>query len=149
MQLTSSAFNHNSFIPEKYTCDGLDINPPLSISDTPKNTQSLLLIIDDPDSPAGTFIHWLLWNIDPQTTEILEKSIPNGAIEGLTSWGKIGYGGPCPNVGTHRYFFKIFALDFKINLPSPANVTKILPLIRNHILDQAQLTGKYSKRINL
>ncbi len=107
MKLTSPTFTNNSNLPTKYTCDGQGINPPLVISGVPANAQSLALISDDPDAPIGTFVHWLVWNIDSKITEIKENSIPQGASLGKTSAGTTGYVAPCPPSGTHRYFFKV------------------------------------------
>lgn len=146
MKLTSSAFLHNSEIPSKYTCDGENINPPLGISGVPEGAKSVALISDDPDAPAGTWVHWTLWNISTATAEIPENSAPEGAIEGKTSFGKLGYGGPCPPSGTHRYFFKLYALDTIVNLDSSASKEDVLSAIEGHILDQAELIGTYRRR---
>ena len=143
--LKSSAFEDSSNIPPKYTCDGEDINPPLSISDIPEDAQSLVLIVDDPDAPMGTFCHWTVWNISPQTSEISENSVPESAVEGKTDFGKTGYGGPCPPSGTHRYFFKVFALDAKLNLPAGASKAEIEKAMEGHILGKAELIGLYSR----
>lgn len=132
MKITSSIFKNNDFIPEKYTCDGLSINPPLSITDIPKNTESLALIVEDPDAPGGVFTHWLVPNIDPNITEIPEKF-------------KSDYIGPCPPFGTHRYFFKIFALDTKLDLSPSSTAKDFMLAIENHILANAELVGKYSR----
>lgn len=146
MLITSRVFENGSFLPEKYTCDGENINPPLNISDVPRGVKSLVLVINDPDSPSGTFIHWLVWNIDPNIKEITEDSIPFGSVEGVTSWGKSGYGGPCPFSGTHRYFFKIWALDEKLDLPTSAIVRELLKAMENHILAQGEIMGRYLKK---
>lgn len=145
MLLESPAFKNNEFIPVEYTCAGDNVNPSLQISDVPPNTQSLALIVDDPDAPMGTWTHWTLWNIDPKTVEIKENSIPVGAIQGVTSWGKPGYGGPCPPSGTHRYFFKLFALDTTLNLDSAAQVSDLYSAFQNHIIAQTEFMGKYKK----
>ena len=108
-QITSPVFENNGFIPKKYTCDGADVNPQLLIANVPARTKSLSLIVDDPDAPAGTWVHWVVWNIDPQTLEIKEHSVPNGANQGLNDFSKHNYGGPCPPSGTHRYFFKLYS----------------------------------------
>jgi len=115
-QITSPVFENNGFIPKKYTCDGVDINPQLLIANVPSETKSLALIVDDPDAPAGTWVHWVVWNISPQTHEIKENSVPNGANQGLNDFRKRSYGGPCPPSGTHRYFFKLYALDTILTL---------------------------------
>ncbi|OGL53875.1 hypothetical protein A3K55_01650 [Candidatus Shapirobacteria bacterium RBG_13_44_7] len=145
MLLTSPIFQNNESIPAKYTCDGENINPPLQISGVPQNAQSLALIVDDPDAPVGTWIHWTLWNIDPKTTQIKENSIPFNAIQGVTSFGRPGYGGPCPPSGTHRYLFKLFALDTILNLDSNSGVDDLYSAIQNHTITKTELMGKYSK----
>lgn len=111
MQLSSSAFSEGESIPAKYTCDGENVSPPLEISDIPENAQSLVLIMDDPDAPAGTWVHWVVYGIDPSTTKIEENSNQLAGI-GYNSWNKLEYGGPCPPSGEHRYFFKLYAIDF-------------------------------------
>ena len=136
MKLTSSAFQNNQFIPAKYTCDGEDINPPLTISDVPAQAKSLVLIVDDPDAPGGTFTHWVVANISPTTREIREGTLPEGAIEYGNDFGKLDYGGPCPPSGTHRYFFRLFALD--------TDFTTIASM-QGHILAQAELIGLYQR----
>lgn len=145
MIITSSVFEQNSSIPKIYTCDGENINPPLSISNIPENTKSLALIIEDPDAPSKVWTHWLVWNIDPKTTEITEDSIPSGAIEGTNDFGDIGYGGPCPPSGTHRYTFKLYALDFVSDLASGSDIASLLQEMDGHILQSAELTGIYSR----
>src|SRR6266550_8444606 len=111
MKISSSAFQEGGNIPSKFTCDGADANPPLRVEGAPAEAKSLALIADDPDAPVGLFTHWLVWNIDPKTTEIAENSPPNGAVQGTNDYPNLGYGGPQPPSGTHRYYFKIFALD--------------------------------------
>jgi len=145
MKIESPQFSQNGRIPSKYTCDGEDINPPLKISDVPKSAKSLVLIVDDPDAPMGTWVHWTVWNISPETREIQENSVPEGAVEGITSFGKKGYGGPCPPSGTHRYFFKLYALDTLLNLDSSAEVKDIEQAIEGHILEKAELIGLYQR----
>ncbi|MBI2632847.1 MAG: YbhB/YbcL family Raf kinase inhibitor-like protein [Parcubacteria group bacterium] len=145
MKLTSSVFTDNEKIPSLYTCDGGDYNPQLMISDVPHDTQSLALIVDDPDAPRGVWTHWTLWNIDPRITEIKEKSVPNGATQGITSFGSIGYGGPCPPNGEHRYFFKLYALDTKLDLPSSTNAAQLVKAMEGHILASVELVGLYKR----
>lgn len=145
MKIESFAFEHHQRIPSKYTCDGEDINPPLKISGIPSGAKSLVLIMDDPDAPMGTWVHWTLWNMDPKTTEIAEHSVPQNATEGETSWGRSGYGGPCPPSGTHRYFFKLYALGTKLELLSKTDKTKLEVAMKNHILAHAELMGLYSR----
>lgn len=146
MKLESTAFKHNERIPPKYTCDGANVNPSLKISDVPKNAKSLALIMDDPDAPMGTWVHWTVWNIDPKTSLIAENSVPSKSTEGITSFKSVGYGGPCPPSGTHRYFFKLYALDTTISLQSSADKKKLEDAMRNHILAEAQLIGLYSRK---
>ena len=145
MKITSRAFKHNDSIPAKYTCDGENINPPLQISEVPLATKSLALIIDDPDAPKGTWVHWTIWNIDPKTAEILENSVPAGAMQGLTSWENNGYGGPCPPSGTHRYFFKLYALDMKLELKADTKVQDLEEAMEWHQLASAEFIGLYNR----
>ncbi len=145
MKIASSAFENNQRIPQQYTCDGKNINPPLSVSSVEEKAKSLVLIVEDPDAPMGIWIHWLLWNIDPKQSEIIENSIPEGAVEGMTSFGKHGYGGPCPPGGTHRYFFKLYALDTVLSLSSNSGKNDLLNAMEGHIIDQAELVGIYSR----
>jgi hypothetical protein len=145
MQITSPAFKNNENIPSKYTCDGENINPQLEIYSVPENTKSLALIVDDPDAPRGNWTHWVVWNIDPATKEIAEHSVPAGAIEGKTSYGRPGYKGPCPPDKTHRYYFKIYALDTNIDLPPSADTTNLENAMDGHILASEKLLGIYSR----
>lgn len=146
MEISSPAFENNSQIPSKYTCDGQDINPPLEIKNIPERTQSLVLIVDDPDAPMGTFLHWLVFNINPDASIIDENSIPQGGIQGRNDFGKENYGGPCPPSGTHRYFFKIFALDKKLDLKAGAKLKEVEKAMEGHILDKAELIGIYQRK---
>ena len=146
MKLTSPVFNNNGYIPAKYTCDGENINPPLAITGATTIAKSLVLIFDDPDSPFGTWTHWTVWNILPETKDIPENSVPQGSIQGITSFGKPGYGGPCPSSGTHRYFFKLFALDTQFDLKPETKVEVLIKELENHILDKTELMGKYSRK---
>lgn len=146
MKLESSSFENNGFIPEKYTCDGQDISPPLTISDVPENAKSLVLIVDDPDAPMGTWDHWILWNIDPKTKEIKEGETPQGAVEGINSFKKYHYGGPCPPFGTHHYHFKLFALKEKLNLDPNTNKKELEKAMEGLILDEAELIGLYKRK---
>lgn len=145
MKITSSAFSHKGPIPSKYTCDGENINPPLEISDVPPGAKSLALICEDPDAPGGTFVHWVVWNINPQTTEIGEGKVPVGASQGTNDFGRSGYSGPCPPGGTHRYFFQLVALDTTLNLPSGATRQDLEKAMGGHILAQAELVGTYQR----
>lgn len=145
MIIKSKAFENNEKIPAKYTCDGENINPPLEIEGMPQEAQSLVLISDDPDAPAGTWVHWLVWNIDPTTKKIEENSVPSGASEGITSFGRPGYGGPCPPSGTHHYYFKVYALDSKLDLSPAGNIDDLERAMDGHILDKAEIVGLYSR----
>jgi Raf kinase inhibitor-like YbhB/YbcL family protein len=145
MKLTSPAFQHQQRIPAKYTCDGQDINPPLHIAEAPTAAESLVLIMDDPDAPKGTWVHWTVWNMDPRTSEIPENSAPPGAAQGMTGFRRPGYGGPCPPSGTHRYFFKLYALDTKLNLPASTDKAALEEAMEGHVLAHAELVGLYSR----
>jgi Raf kinase inhibitor-like YbhB/YbcL family protein len=129
----------------RYTCDGKGVNPPLRISNIPGETESLVLIVDDPDAPAGAFTHWLVWNISSSTNYIEEDSVPEGAIEGSNDGGGIAYYPPCPPSGTHRYFFKIYALDKSLDLEMGTERSILEQAINEHVLDQAELIGLYSR----
>jgi Raf kinase inhibitor-like YbhB/YbcL family protein len=146
MKITSSAFGHNTLIPSKYTCEGRNINPPMAIKDIPAGTKSLALIVDDPDAPMKTWVHWTAWNINSDTSEIAENSIPAGCVEGTTSFGRTGYGGPCPPSGTHRYFFKIFALDAELDLKPGAHTANLIAAMKEHIIDEDEFIGLYKKK---
>lgn len=141
LQLSSPAFTAGESIPEKYTCDGEDINPPLEIGDFPENTQSLVLIVNDPDAPNGDWLHWLVWDI-PLIHTIEENSVPG--IVGLNDFRNSNYGGPCPPMGTHRYFFRIYALDTKLNLREGSTKEEVLQQMENRILGTGELMGLYS-----
>jgi Raf kinase inhibitor-like YbhB/YbcL family protein len=144
-KITSQAFSNNSYIPKQCTCEGEDISPPLTIVETPTNTKSLVLIVDDPDAPMGTWVHWVVFNINPTTKEIKENSIPQGSTLGKNDFGKLEYGGPCPPSGTHRYFFKIYALDTSLNLPEGTTKAEVEKAIEGHVLDRGELMGLYKK----
>lgn len=147
MKLTSTAFENQKEIPEKYSCQGENTNPPLTISGVPETSKSLALIIDDPDAPSGTWSHWTLWNIPPTTTEIPESwVIPDSIIEGMTSFGEQTYDGPCPPNGSHRYFFKIFALDQELELDKATTAEELEQAMKGHVLDSATLMGTYQKK---
>lgn len=141
MKLISPAFTDGSVIPEKFTCKGANISPPLELSEAPAETKSLVLILEDPDAAFQTWDHWLLWNIAPGTLSIQENSTPAGAISGTTSFGTQKYGGPCPATGTHHYIFKLTALDTTLTLPPEARRSDLEAVIKGHVLGQAQLTG--------
>ena len=144
MKITSSAFQEGGDIPSKFSREGGNVNPPLRVEGTPANAKSLVLIVDDPDAPVGLFTHWLVWNIDPKTTEIPEKGVPKGAVEGTNDYPNLGYGGPQPPSGTHRYYFKIFALDQTLDLPSGAKRQELDKAMNGHIIAQGQSMGRYT-----
>jgi hypothetical protein len=143
MVITSAVFENKGFIPSRYTCDGANVNPPLSIEGTPEGTQSLVLIVDDPDAPMGTWDHWIVWNISP-TEKIEENSVPG--TEGLNSFNKHSYGGPCPPSGTHRYFFKVYALDTKLVLGPNSRKKDVEKAMKGHILAEGEIIGRYKRR---
>ncbi|MBS3096895.1 YbhB/YbcL family Raf kinase inhibitor-like protein [Candidatus Woesearchaeota archaeon] len=145
MKLTSTAFAHNSTMPSEFTCDGQDLSPPLTISDVPSNAKSLVLIMDDPDAPVGIWDHWVVFNIPPSTKEIPKGTEPKGTA-GKNSWGRTGYGGPCPPSGTHRYFFKLYALDSELNLPEGSAKKELEMTMQGHILAKAELMGNYKRK---
>ena len=140
--ITSSAFENNSRIPKKHTCDGKDVNPPLHIEGVPKKTKSLVLIVDDPDAPMGTWEHWNMWNIPP-TNKIKEDSVVG--VEGINDFAKHSYGGPCPPSGVHRYFFKVYALDVQLSLRVHSSKKDIVKAIVGHVLAKGELVGLYSR----
>ncbi len=151
IKVTSSAFQDGGMIPAKYTCDGQDVSPPLAWQDVPEGSKSLALINDDPDAPMGTWVHWVMYNIPPETSQLpenvpLDKVLPNGAKQGMTDFRRVGYGGPCPPSGTHRYFFKIYALDVQPDLDAGATKKELLVAMEGHILAEGQLIGKYKRR---
>ena len=145
IRVTSTAFESGAAIPQKYTCDGNNVNPSLKIESVPDKAHSLALIIDDPDSPAGTWDHWLVWSIEPKIGEIVENSIPKNAVNGTNSFGNLGYGGPCPGSGTHRYFFKVFALDTKMSISQGSRRAALEDAMAGHIIDQGELMGSYTR----
>ena len=140
--ITSSAFEQDKLIPRKYTCDGDDVNPPLIVEEIPEETKSLVLIMDDPDAPMGTWDHWIVWNIPP-TKNIEENRVPG--IEGLNDFRKHAYGGPCPPSGTHRYFFKIYALDTELALNPNSRKNDVEKAMEGHTLAKGELMGRYRR----
>jgi hypothetical protein len=143
MKLTSPAFADSKPIPSEYTCDGADRIPPLQIDGIPANAKSLALVMDDPDAPMGTWDHWIVWNIQPATKRI--DAQPQG-IAGKNSWGRTNYGGPCPPSGTHRYYFKLYALDAMLDLPAGSNKASLLQAMKGHLVAEATLMGTYQRR---
>jgi len=148
--LKSAAFSEGGWIPEKYTCDGDNVSPPLEWSGLPAGTASLALICDDPDAPMGTWVHWVVFNIPPETDGLPEnvppeRELKQGGLQGINDFRKIGYGGPCPPGGTHRYSFKLYALDCRLDLPAGITKAQLMAAMEGHILDQAVLMGRYSR----
>ena len=146
MSLSSPAFAAGQPIPARFTINGSDVSPPLEIAGAPEGTKSFLLIVDDPDAPMGTWVHWVVWNIPAGTRQIPEGEPPAGAVEGRNSWGRTSYGGPAPPSGTHRYFFKLYALDTMLELPRTAAKADVLKVIEGHVLARAELMGTYTHR---
>ena len=152
MTITSSAFAQNGSIPKQYTCEGKDISPPLAWSGAPANAKSLVLIVDDPDAPDPaaprmTWVHWVLYNLPATSTGLPEavKALPAGTLEGLNDWQRTGYGGPCPPIGRHRYFHKLYALDSVLPDLGKPTKQKLEQAMKGHIVAQAQLIGTYQK----
>jgi len=133
-------------IPQKFTCDGDDINPALAFEGIPSGAKSLALIMDDPDAPRGIWVHWVVWNIAPETAEIRENSIPAGGKQGMNDFRKRDWGGPCPPSGTHRYFFKLYALDRTLDLGPNTTKSELEAAMKNHIIDQAEMIGLYRRK---
>lgn len=157
MNLTSKAFLHFTDIPNLYTCDGDNQSPPLSWSDIPVGTKSLALIVDDPDAPDPaapkmTWVHWVLYNIPPNSIgldagKLGVPELPAGTLNGLNTWGKTGYGGPCPPIGRHRYFHKLYALDIVLPALQPATKSILEKAMQGHIIAQCELVGYYMKGV--
>lgn len=150
MEIKSSAFGSGEMIPVKYTCDGADFSPPLEWTAGPAGTKSFALICDDPDAPMGTWVHWVVYDIPPTTAMLAEgitreRELTGGGTQGINDFRKIGYGGPCPPGGTHRYFFKLYALDTLLGLKPGITKDQLLKAMKGHILAEAQLMGTYSR----
>lgn len=150
LKLTSTAFEDGGMIPSRYTCDGGDISPPLAWSGVPDGAKSLALVADDPDAPRGTWVHWVIYQIPTSERGLAEnrparETLEEGARQGTNDFRKTGYGGPCPPSGTHRYFFKLYALDAEPNLPSGVSKDQLLKAIEGHILAEGQLMGRYER----
>ena len=151
IKITSSAFEEGGMIPKKYTCDDINVSPPLTWNSIPDGTKSFALICDDPDAPMGTWVHWVLFNLSANIKELPENITPqqileSGAKQGKNDFGNIGYGGPCPPGGTHRYYFKLYGLDAEINLDSGTTKKQLLKAMEGHILAEGQLMGKYNRQ---
>lgn len=150
LDIRSTAFGEGESIPKKYTCDGADVSPPLSWSQPPEGTKSMALICDDPDAPVGTWVHWVLYGLLPNMLKLPEnipddKEVLDGAKHGINDFRKYGYGGPCPPGGTHRYFFKLYAVDTEVALKPGATKSEVLDAIKGHVLAEGQLMGRYSR----
>jgi Raf kinase inhibitor-like YbhB/YbcL family protein len=150
MKLASSAFTEGQAIPRQYTCSGINISPPLEWSGIPKSAKTIAIIADDPDAPAGTWVHWVIYNLPADTMGMIEnlpptEEIKGGGLQGKNDFEKIGYGGPCPPSGTHRYFFKIYALDNELPLQAGAMKADVEKAMSGHVLAQAQLMGTFRK----
>ncbi|MCK5710702.1 MAG: YbhB/YbcL family Raf kinase inhibitor-like protein [Deltaproteobacteria bacterium] len=145
MKITSPAFQHTKEIPSEYTCDGSDVSPELNIEGVSENAKSLVLINDDPDAPGRTWDHWIVFNIPAHVTKIEKGKEPEG-VAGTNGWGRTGYGGPCPPSGTHRYFFKLYALDTDLELEEGSTKEDIEAVMAGHIIESAQLMGTYERK---
>jgi hypothetical protein len=153
MQITSSSFTHQGAIPAKYTCEGADTSPPLAWSGVPPSAKSLVLIVDDPDAPDPkapkmTWVHWVLYDVPSGTSSLAEgasRSLPPGTRDGLNDWRRTGYGGPCPPIGRHRYFFKLYALDTVLPDLGKPSKAELLKAMEGHVVGTAELVGTYQK----
>lgn len=141
-KISSPQFEHKGSIPIKYTCDGEDVNPPLIIDGIPEKAKSLVLIMDDPDAPMGTWVHWVVWNV-PLINTIEENSVPG--VEGINDFNRHGYGGPCPPSGSHRYFFKVYALTTELDLNTSSTKKDVERAMEDSIITKAELVGLYSR----
>ncbi len=149
IHLSSPAFQEGASIPSQYTCDGEDVSPPLSWDAVPE-ARSFVLICDDPDAPMGTWVHWVLYNLPPDALSLEgnvppQAKLPNGALQGVNDFRRIGYGGPCPPSGEHRYFFKIYALDSRLDLDAGATKAQVLIAMEGHVRAQGHLMGRYRR----
>jgi Raf kinase inhibitor-like YbhB/YbcL family protein len=145
-KISSRAFENSGTIPKKYGCGGDNVNPPLRIESVPPEAKSMALIFDDQDAPGGSYVHWVLWNIDPGTKEIKEGSVPEEAVQGINGFKKDTYGGPCPPTRPHRYVFKVFALDTVLNINPASTKLDLEKAMKGHVLGEAQLKGTYKKK---
>ncbi|QEM70192.1 YbhB/YbcL family Raf kinase inhibitor-like protein [Geobacter sp. FeAm09] len=146
LTVSSPGFNQGEAIPARHTCDGEDTSPALVIGKVPPATRSLALVMDDPDAPMGTWVHWVVWNIPPQTREIPAHALPSQASEGKNDWHRTGYGGPCPPTGTHRYFFRVYALDTVLHLGNSTTKGELERAMQGHVLAKGELMGTYKRR---
>jgi Raf kinase inhibitor-like YbhB/YbcL family protein len=151
IQVSSPAFEEGGMIPQQYTCEGEDISPPLSWGSVPEGTKSIVLIVEDPDAPWGTFVHWVVYDLPPDVQELPEnlpkdKTFPIGGKQGINSSSELGYKGPCPPSGTHRFFFRVYALEASTDLPPGETKSRLLRAMEGHVLAQGQLMGKYRRQ---
>lgn len=144
VKFSPTAGDEASYIPARYTCEGSDISPELRIKGVPENTKSLVLIVDDPDAPVGTFVHWVIWNIPPDIKTFKEGQPPPGT-QGMTDFRKRSYGGPCPPFGVHRYYFKLYALDTLLDINLNSTKKDVEHAMRDHIIDKAELIGLFKR----
>ena len=150
IKVTSTAFQPGGMVPKQYTCDGPDFSPPLAFSGVPAGAKSVALVCDDPDAPHGTWVHWVLYNLPANTRELPEHqptqaTLPSGARQGKNDFGNFGYGGPCPPSGTHRYFFKVYALNAELDLQPGATKAQLVKAMNGHVLAHGELIGKYKR----
>jgi Raf kinase inhibitor-like YbhB/YbcL family protein len=150
ISITSTAFDEGGMIPKKFTCDDADVSPALSWTGVPDTAKSLVLICDDPDAPSKTWVHWVLYNIPPDVDSLPEavpadSTLDNGAVHGTTDFGRIGYGGPCPPGGTHRYYFKLYALDTMLELSGQITKQAVVQAMEGHIVAEGVLMGRYAR----
>jgi hypothetical protein len=151
MELTSTAFQHNSPIPAEYTCDGRNISPPLKWGSMPEGVRSLVLICEDPDAPSGTWTHWVIYNIPAEVGGLeagvsTTETLASGASQGVNDFRRVGYGGPCPPSGRHRYFFRLYALDAELKLKPGARKQEVVRAMEGHVLATGELMGTYSRK---
>ena len=144
LSVSSPAFQNGGSIPAEFSCKGGNVSPPLRIANVPANAKQLAIAVSDPDAPSGTFTHWLVWNINPKTTDISAKTVPAGAAQGTNDFGEVGYGGPCPPSGTHRYYFRVFALDTELQLQAGAKAREFEKSITDHVIARGELMGRVS-----
>ncbi len=145
MHIVTPAFIRNGQIPAAYTCDGENLSPPFAFSGIPEGAQSLALIVDDPDAPSGDWVHWIVYNIDPSVTDVSKGTVPPGGTEGMGSDGNAAYGGPCPPSGSHRYFFRLYALDTALEFGERPDKASLLRAMEGHILAEDAIMGKYAR----
>ena len=151
IQMNSPVFEDGGLIPQEYTCSGENISPPLNWQAVPEGTQSLALIVDDPDAPGGEFVHWVVYDLPPDVQSLSDdmphdKTFPIGGVQGINSTNRLGYMGPCPPSGTHRYYFTLYALDEKLNLPAGEPKDRLLEAMEGHIIGQGQIMGRFKRQ---